>query len=480
MKESKLIKILLTLDENEVKLFGLFLKSPFFKTAAHVENLFQVLKSSLQEPETLSRELVFKQTFPNRKKFNKELLNNVLTKLLKQTERFMAHRQVESDEFVRKKLTIQFYKNKNLFKHFKKKTEHLINSIEERSVKDTDEHLHKLQAILDYYFHPGTEKYYAGMPAIKRAEQQLDSFYFGSKLKLATESEFRKKILGENHQSLLIAETINYSRKQKLPIFKMYLSIYNMVTSSQESTKYFNNAFRLFKKHQQVVSFDSQMNLLQLLLNQANELTISKGIYFRKKQLELYKIGINQKLFFINDQIHDQLFVNIVITGSILKDFAFVERFIKEQAHHLAPEDRTDTVHLSKTFIYFHQGLFLKADELYLKSNLRKPIHKLLANSLHLRCSFELAIKSIAYEDIFLGFATNFRKQISRSNLLSPKRKESYYNLILITRILIRINKKTKTEKKQALVRIKKILNQKVIAKEWLEKKIKAISDKTK
>ncbi len=477
MKDSKLLKILLTLEESELASLGLFLNSPFFKTAAHVEHLFQVIMTFFPNLETLSRELVYKRAFPTRKKYNKEFLNNVLSKLLKQTELFMAHRQVQSDELVAKKLTLQFYKNKNLFQHFEKKTNELTYEIEKNPINDTDKHLSKFQLIIDYYFHPGTSKYYPGMPAIKEAEEQLDLFYFGSKLKLITESVFRKKLLGEKLQTSFLIETIKFSKKQNSPVYKMYLSIYKMVTSQEESTKYFNTAFRLFKKYQQTVSFDSQMNLLQLLLNQANELTISNGKYFRKKQLELFKIGVSQKLFFINDQIHDQQFINIVITGSILKDFAFVEKFIKEQKYHLAPVDRKDTVQLCKTFIYFHKGYFLKADELFVSSDLRKPVHKLLANSLHLRCLFELAITSPPYKDVFLGFATNFRKQISRSNLLNSQRKESYYNLIQITRILIRNSNKPKPQNKQVVTKVRKILTQKVIAKEWLEKKVSIILD---
>jgi len=475
LKTSLLTKVLFQLTETELNQFDLFLKSPFFKQPPHIAKLFKYLTANNQKKTPISKENAFRYCFAKKRKFDPLLMNNTIAILLQQIELFLAHQQLQDDSLLQNELTLNAYRKKNLYPVFKKRSISLGKKLADAPTKKAATFLRQFQNNFDLYFHPATEKQNSKEgPSIALMSEQLDDFYSITKIKLALESHARHQLLLEKEELYFLAEAVNHVNNRTGGLFQLYSSMYEFL-SQPLSEKNFDKAHKTLLQHSHLLPPEQQATLLVLLLNKVNLLVNREPKKYRKLHHELHKFGIDRDLFTQNGFINGALFFNIITIAAILGEFRFANIFLKSNAPFLPSEIKSDILLLSQCFLYFHKGKIRAADNLFQKLSFKNKQYKILANSLHFRCLYELAFLKVNDEPPFLHFANNFVKYLNRNTRLNAERRASYLNMVKIARRMLQTKRMTTVQKRKAIKKIQELLKNTVVAKEWLHQKLQQL-----
>lgn len=154
MIKNKAIEVISTFSEPELKLFYLFLESPYFNSNKSLIKLFGVIKKSLQQKkaEKLNEENLYSKIFKG-KKYNYGIMKNLMSQLFKQAEKFLAVNQpedgpnIEFEESLRRLKNYSFRQLDKLFFAEYKKTESKM----EYSVLSTDYYRNRFRLVETLY-----------------------------------------------------------------------------------------------------------------------------------------------------------------------------------------------------------------------------------------------------------------------------------------------------------------------------------------
>ena len=103
MKHSKLILILMTLSEDELKEFAKFIKSPFFNKGRNFTPYFNILKKFYPnfDHKNFTREYIFRKLRPGRKydiRKAESTLSTLSSDLLRMLEDFLIYRHLDREQ----------------------------------------------------------------------------------------------------------------------------------------------------------------------------------------------------------------------------------------------------------------------------------------------------------------------------------------------------------------------------------------------
>jgi len=119
MKKSRLIEVLQSFSEREMRQFGKYLASSYLNTQADVTRLYEHIAHSLRRNDdaALDKKRTYQQLFP--KQVYKDIEMRVLmSALLKQVERFLAMEKYRTDPAAAEVYLIQAYRERKLSKSF--------------------------------------------------------------------------------------------------------------------------------------------------------------------------------------------------------------------------------------------------------------------------------------------------------------------------------------------------------------------------
>ncbi|HMT10726.1 MAG TPA: hypothetical protein PKA39_03785, partial [Ignavibacteria bacterium] len=90
MKENKLFRLLRSLSAEEWNAFEKFIESPYFNNGRNFLPLFRYLKVSILKKgkESFEAEVIYDKLYPG-KKFNKSVVNTIVSNFTKLTENFL-------------------------------------------------------------------------------------------------------------------------------------------------------------------------------------------------------------------------------------------------------------------------------------------------------------------------------------------------------------------------------------------------------
>ncbi|MFK7935147.1 MAG: hypothetical protein AB8G22_16665 [Saprospiraceae bacterium] len=98
LTDTKFITLLKTLNEEELKSFGLWLKSPWCNTNKNLTTIFEIIKKDypyFNNPK-LTKEKLFKKVLP-KGKFSARRMNNLLSEITQSLEKFLAFQRLTND-----------------------------------------------------------------------------------------------------------------------------------------------------------------------------------------------------------------------------------------------------------------------------------------------------------------------------------------------------------------------------------------------
>jgi hypothetical protein len=430
MEDSKIIRLLKSLDASEMRLFNKYLRSPFFNYSAAVLSLYEHLRRyypSFSSPD-LERSRVYNKIFPGQA-YNDKKFRNLLHEFLNHIEHFMVQQQLRKNEYLSKKLLMEAQAERDLYPLFVQRNQELIEDMETQSFRDISTYRELTDLYEQYYFHPSTDKVKDGETALRSIQYNLDRYYMADKLRLANEAASREKIVPQKLPISFMEPILEAAGElgAQAPLLSFYAALYRLNQTGEEAL--FQELKQQLMTHAGELSFtDRQGGLLQLL-NYSIRKGNSGDAAYSQEAFDLYWYGLEEKLLFENGKLTDATFTNIAFLGGKVGALDQVEVFIRENAQYLEEHIRADAETLALSLLYYQRMEYEKVDDLIGNAVFASTFYQLRARSILVRALFELFLLDESYYELMIARMEAFEKYLRRKDI-SDAQRDPYLGLL--------------------------------------------------
>lgn len=477
MYPSKLLKILATFTNQEIKSCKTFIESPFFNKR---EDLLQFYKYIIKyhpdyEDSKLEAEQVFQYMYP-KQKFNEPKLRHLMSGLTKLLEQFLIQLDLQNSKLDQKRFLLKAYAQRNLRNYFDSNLKKHVQYLETQSLRNIEYYRH--QHLIKYQI---AEVYNEDSNNIIKAAEDLDIFYMTYKLRttclLVNFQRIYKIEFGELFLMPEIFKHIETNPElQEIPSIFVYYLIYKMLSAAdKDQDQYFEELLKqisIYKTQFTDIEIDTMYSYAHnhciKRVNQSNQ-------NYRFKLFELYQIRLQNLLTVGQGNFPEWEYINIVRLCIDLKEIQFVRGFITKYENKIAQEEKNNAPNLAKAMYEFSQQNFAAAMPYLQKIKTTHSHYYVYTNTLMIKIYYELTADAPLESTI-----NAFLMYLSRSSKpkLHPSSIERYKKLARfikkLSRIKILIGKREKKKAKFSLQKIIDVINKdKEIADlDWLQEKI--------
>lgn len=465
-------RMLAILTPEEFKSLGLWLQSPWANTNKKLVSLYNILQK--QHPDfgakSMDKAQLFKKLYPD-KVFDDKWMRNLMAALCKQVEQFLVHQRLESDDILSAQLLGKEYLERHEGDWHEKQVGEIINKLEAKKAKETEDFLLLGQLHAELYERPQSTKLKSSQALLLAADRYLDCFYGLHKWRCVTELNERQLILPEGAPPTWnIPQLEQQTQHLDIPALRIYKKRLDL-TKSPSMEGYLHLKTAVFAKFEYMSEKDKKL-LLYYLINAAISLWIKGFVQIMGELLELYQMGIKEGLLINYGRLSETTFSNIVTTGNSLQQFDFTKRFVNEYSDKLAHEMREDGRIWATAHTLFKQHDFEKSIILLSTHKFTNHRFALEGKILLMEAYFEACKNDDSYLLFLLDFGEAFRKYIHRDKLLSEGRKTAYLNFVKYTTTLMKNRIEKKWEEKW-LENFEEQINQEefIQGKQWILEK---------
>ena len=192
---SKFVQTLKTFSVTELKSFEQWLNSPWCNSNKNLSKLVEKLKKYYPgfDNEKLTKEKLFKQVLP-KGKFSDRRMNNLLSEGYLAAKQFLIFNNLSNNENLQKDLLTQEFQNRHLEDWFFRDTNKEIERLENKEIKDWEDHLDLLRLHRRIYHHPNQNpRMQPGGQTIVKMGKQLDLVYLLEKAAIIKFYQKKKK-----------------------------------------------------------------------------------------------------------------------------------------------------------------------------------------------------------------------------------------------------------------------------------------------
>ena len=439
MQDSRLVKLLKILDQEELKRLLKFLKSPYYNANPRAVRLYEYLRKDhpAYTSRRLNRERVFARLFPGRA-FDYSTLANLMSDLSRLVEEYLVVRAYEQEPYERQRMLTRAFEQRNAYGFFEKKTKELLSELAEQPYRDQNYHHRMMETMQHYFFHPQTEKYKTGQADYpEQLMMLLDNYFMLGKLSLGLELRSREKALAKSYDIKWLEESVqaheNWTNSDRLQLF-LYANLHRLFDGTDEGQFY--RLKEKFLNHYTQIPETDQVLIFQQLLNYSVRQIYGGNNRFRQELFNLYREGLKLGCVYYNDLMDEGTFGNIVSIAGALEEFEWAAKFI-EDYHHLLDEGIRENV---KTLCYaglsFQQNDFSATISYLQDYDFTMALHQVRARSLMIRCSYEQFLEDENAYEFLLAQLEAFEKFLRRNREVASDRRDGYLNFIKILRRL--------------------------------------------
>ncbi len=477
VQDSKLIQILQTFTEKDLKQLDTFLQSPFFVEKNSKEwQLFTLLKKyhPTYSHRKLTKEWLFQSLFP-KNAYKALKINQVMSNLVKLMEQFIYHYQLKQNNYtaqVNKHLAlIEYYIEKEQVKWVEAQKRTLTKLQKDSQQSSTDFHYYQYQI--------ETKLARLNSQVSDRKKQvTLDStiyhfsvYHILNMLSLGCMHYTNQKSFGNITPIPLIQEIFPIIDKHDLetiPAVKVHKAAVLML--QEETEKHYQNFKALLQENLGLFPYIEARNLLTIATNYALGQLLKGNKDYYLETFELYELSIQSKTIYRDGKIRPSDLKNIITLGLWLKKYDWTEQFLKSHKNKILSEHQSDIYNYNLANIFFHQQTYEAALDLLRFTKFEDFFYELGAKRLEIKIMYELK------EDIVLDSKLNaFKVFIFRNKSLSQEYKTLNNNFV---RLLSRMIKVTPGNTKQ-IERLKKSFDELQTFSElnWLKLKLEELSN---
>lgn len=454
MNDSKLISTFKTLNDEELRLLYKFIHSPLFNQHKQVIQLFNLIRVKLRNKTfKLDKLAAFNQIFPN-EPFDDKKIRNLMSYLFQVLENFLAYlnmHRLKSSELIE---LAKSYRTRQLWKQFDATAKQSTLALEQAPIKDVSFHYQNYQL--------EQEKYYASIDKKRTTEtnlqavtDSLDISYFANRLRQTCSMLSHRNVYKAEYDFGIINEILKeVNRKQlyKIPAIGIYYYVYLALTET-DNKQHFKQLQKELIANSHLFTKEEMRDIYLLGVNIGIRF-INKNIYdLLSETLEIYKNGVEKGYLLTNGQISRFTFKNAVSIGLRLERHEWVKQFIEQYKDLLDPKYKEETYCYNLAKLKYSTRNYDDALQL-LKKNA-------LSDDVYVNLDTKILLAKIYYEledfDAIESLISNFQAFIRRKQVISYQRS-NYQNFINALRKLVNLNQFDKTAR-NALIADLKALN---------------------
>lgn len=397
MKNSKLVRILASLEKAKIKPLQKFLESSYFNTDPNVIALISLLLKHYPDfPEDrIRKKKLFIRLFGKGTGYDDLRMRRLSSKTFKLVEHFLALEDLFGHPFKRKHSILKYYADKELLDLYRLTFPGLAELLSETPSSDPD--------FLHYAFLFTEEQRInnAITTGLTRSTRQnehlqtmlnaLDRDLLLRKLRLACSVLNHSRIVPFDYHILMLdemLEAIAGNEHLQLPILRAYRSaILTMKVPDEEM--YFKDFKHELTNHG--ASFPRYD--VYLLYTRAKNYCIEKlhegKDEYTPEFFDIFKSELEQYIIPYDEEITISSFKNAVGKGLRLGEYEWVWDFIHTHKDKILSTHREDAVRFCEAYYYFYKREYDKSMELLFKSEFKDVFFKLASRRMLLQIYFE-------------------------------------------------------------------------------------------
>lgn len=289
---------------------------------------------------------------------------------------------------------------------------------------------------------------------------------------MGLEMKVIERVIGEKHDNHFLDAILNLAHgiaDDEEPSLKIY---FYLVRSNQaRQLEDYTSAKRLFIKHIQDLNNLDRFAILLHLINFAVTQSYSSEKYWLREILDLYILGLEQKILIQNNNISPAAFTNIVINGIKLKEYDWLDYFIQHYKPYLDSDHREQIEVLCQASIFFAKEDFSNVTRLLTSHSFPKPIYKIRAKSVLLKTIYEELSLDDSQLNLFEAQSKSFERFLRRASKLTER--ESYINFVQILRKIAKARQKNLSlDKFLTKIKYQELQHMNIANKSWVLAKV--------
>jgi len=364
---SKAIKVLKQLSNDEFKQFGKFINSPFFNSNKSIIKLYLFLRKHYPAFE-FTAEDAFKFLFPG-KKYYIAKIRRLFAEMYKLCEDFLAHNSLNADSFAKKYYIIkELDKNKldNLFLANVKKLEEELNN--SKIGDDLYRKRGELEnAIIDFHIERNNQ-HKAQYNVLRRGEYYMNSIMDWLELQnsdvLGMEFNYGKinepdiaDAFISNINLVSFSGWLNENMRLQFTYTAIFCNLLLMHLHFENESYYFSSK-KLILDNFDLFDDDTKKALIQSLRNYG---TRKDNILFSKEKFELDKIMCQlarTDFFDFGIFLNPMFYLNTVTNALTLYEIEWTEKFINDFTQYIHDDERESNRNLALALLAFKKSEF--------------------------------------------------------------------------------------------------------------------------
>ncbi|MCB0729059.1 MAG: hypothetical protein KDD00_16450 [Ignavibacteriae bacterium] len=475
----KLILLIESFTDKEIEQFRKFVSSPFFsKGRNYLPFLEQVLKLKEGNSADDGKAEIYSE---DGKKFSDQTLLNRYSELYYLGEKFLAYSGFSENKAEMDKILLEKLQEKKLDKFFKTNYSRILeNAVNEKFDLQKYHNLSQISVFLLEYLHDKN-----------KVEQYYQEFYGNSIIILCinlitlletgiefAQQKFDNRTYEPNYvfdflRKLNIEEDmVNFSKSGTLimKITSMNYYLYKAFENTENENCYFK-AHSIFNGISQELKDEYKVKVFTLMINYCIQKHNEGNSAYQKELFILYKEKLNQDL--ISDLKENKYLFNgfrdYVYIGLVLREYGWVENFIKKYSELLPDEIRKDETSLSYAKLNFAKSKYELSLSNLENINANNYLLYLDSSLIRLNNYYELGKYDEAYLEI------DKHKKYIKNHKEIPKDRLNYsINFINVYQKLIKYVSEPDNKNSEFLLKELNELDY-FDEREWIVKKVKDI-----
>jgi len=465
MENTRLIALIATLSNKEIKGMHQFLNSPFFNNRASVTRLFLYLTDNMTLHKLIpTREDSYYYVISSKNKtepYDDQQIRLWMSYLLKLIEKFLVHHSFFEDEINVKTKLAEIYRQRNLPKHQERNLSELQKLINKSTFRNAAFYSNDFRLQLEQYRFQSSNKRMSELN-LQKMTDSLDVSYISQKLRQSCFAMAHQTVYKTEYNLGPLKEIITYIDNTDLleiPAISVFYYAYKIMVEP-DVTSNFHQLKKLLVESENKFTKEEFGDLFILAINFCIKRYNAGDRAYLKDEFEIYKHGIEQNLFLTNNMLSRFTYRNVVTVALVLEEYEWAEKFIGDYKNKIDKAYRESMYSFSMARLEYSRKNYSSALVLLQKAIYKDLLLNLAAKTVMLKIYFEL--EEFDLLDAHLGAMQTF---IKRKNIIGYH-KDNYLNLVYFTKKLMEVNPYDKSEKEQLR---DTIASKKAIAeKEWL------------
>ena len=426
MHNSTLIRLLSKLEKTEYKTFDKFVRSPYFNSNNTITDLWELLKKyapAFDSPK-LNKEKIYLRLFPKQAYKDKRMWQ-LMSDLKGLVEQFLVIEKKEKNSLDFQIDLRAVYSERSLYDWFEQKTKTLETRLCDENDLDVLNLYHLHQINDQAYYNNQSNKTFPNPENLVGAFAHLQSYFYIQELRYACEWASRAYRISE--EKPLFVQNITYrSQFANNLLYSIYYDLLLLLTDKEKANdENFESLSAKICRGINKFPKKDQCILLLTLINHGSRKAQMGAVSYNRSIFDLLNIGLEVECFIYKGILETNVFVNIIILGSKLKLFAWLDIFLLDYSDYLEVSIKQETLLWAKAIIEYQKGQFKQAVQTYDTFH-KKGSSELARRSVQIKACLECYLRDESYYELLINKIQSFDKYLQRETILSDTKKAIY------------------------------------------------------